>query len=211
MKYIAKYLTVLVIAVLVARCYDIQGSYDYTPYNCSPYINMTSWEFIESRQDIFSLLKESIEFVDENYPGFKELYTQTSRKYTYLHMTNEAFVTTNGVFNRNNTPSHRVRDMDPAVLRNVLYYHMVDGFYHTLDVSGSLSFTPINVITLLRTSEGAMTLKMDDNTGRSRYSTLRVNAGVHKRRERVAVSSNIMATNGAIHVFDAYLLYEYIP
>lgn len=201
-----KYIIFALLATIMVSCYDLQESYDYQPSYVNPYIEMTAWEFIEHRQDTFSILKEAIEFVDATSPGFKDLYTQTDRKYTYLFLNNGGFTRTNGVFPNAGVSS--VSEMDPLKLKDILLYHIVDGYYHSHSVEGSLNFDPINVITLLKSQDAVMTMKLNDRTSRESYSRLVINDNAGSSTAVSAATSNLLATNGAIHVFSQQLIYK---
>lgn len=190
---------------LMVGCLDIQGSYDYEPSNANPYLSVTAWEFIEQRQDTFSILKEAIEYVDVAYPGFKNLYTQTDKKYTYLFLDDAGFTATGGVFKNAGVSS--VQAMNPEKLRDILLYHIVEGCYHSLSIGGSLNFEPINVITLLKSQDAVMTMRISDANSRTDYSRLKINENAGSSPVITAATSNLIPTNGVIHVFSKQLIY----
>lgn len=196
----------LLLIMNMMGCYDLQSSYDYTSVNANPYLDMTTWEFIEMRQDTFSIFKEAVELVDSLNPGFKDYYKQTDRKYTYLLLDNAGFTGFGGVF-RNNGNVSSVKDIEPNLLKNILLYHIVDGFYHSLDVSGSLNFNPVNVITLMRSQDGVMTMNIDNRNSMTYFSRLVINNNLGLSPMIRASTSNLIATNGAIHVFSKQLIY----
>ena len=187
-----------IFAVLqLSSCLALQENYEYVPTNADPHIGMTAWEFIGERQDIFSSLKEAIEYVSETWPEMQELYSSADHMYTYMFMNNSAFsnlMSSNGV--------SAIRDFDPEQLRDILLYHIVDGYYHSLDASGGLSFDNLYVVTLYRSQDVSMVLKLDNRNGRGSYGRLVVNDNTGYP----AVTSNLVATNGIINVFERPLI-----
>lgn len=204
---ILKYTILSLLTALISGCYGIQESYDYEPANANSYLEMTAWEFIEQRQDTFSLLKRAIEHVDASFPGFKNLYQQTDKKYTYL-LLNEIAIRwkSTGVYGYLGINS--IEDADPAKLRDVLLYHIVDGYYHSLSPDGLLTFDPINVKTLLDNEKGIMTMKISNVAQRLEYSRLKINENAGSSTVFTAVTSNLITTNGVIHVFSQHLFYK---
>ena len=196
---IVKNIAPLLLIIIMSSCLDLQGSYDYEPYNCDPYLGVTAWEFIEQRQDTFSILKQAIERVDTtSYPGMKNFYTQTDKKYTFLFLNDAGFTGSGGVFANEGVSS--VSEIDSVKLRDILFYHIVDGNYHSLNVDGSLNFSPMNVITLLKSQDAVMTMNISNENSRTEYSRLYINESF------IAVTSNLIPTNGVIHVFSQQLM-----
>lgn len=206
MKTKIKNIFLLSLMTLMIGCLDIQDSYDYEPSNANPYLEMTTWEFIVQRQDTFSILKSAIEYVDTAYPGFKNLYTQTDKKYTYLLLNDAGFTATGGVFKNSGVTS--VQAMNPEKLRDILLYHIVEGAYHSLNTEGSLNFEPINVITLLKSQNAVMTMCISNANSRTDYSRLKINQNLGSSTVVTAATSNLMPTNGVIHVFSQQIIYK---
>lgn len=214
MRQLMKY-SLLSLILFLSGCYGIQESYDYKAENVDPHLNMSVWEFIESRPDTLSLQKEAIEYVSETYPEIKEYYTQTDKKYTYLLMRNDAFTRSNaplGLFAKMGVKS--VRQMDVRTLRNILLYSIIEGCYHAIDVSGGLGFDPVNVINLWKPSppevtfnDVEMTLCMEEDR-LTTFGALILNKNVPNRLEVAAVNCNYLATNGAVHIFNYQYFYE---
>lgn len=209
MKRITHCLVLLLVSWGMGGCYALQDSYDYHPQNASPYLYKNTWEFIESRQDLFSQLKESIEYVDEEFPGFKDYYTQTGEDYTYLLITDDAYPGTYGLLSvvSGGTTATQVRDLDAAALRDALLYMIVEGRYHGIDRSGSLGVTPVNVIPVLKGQNSVMTMQLSENRGRDNYQRLLVNENNGSSLRGKALTSNLFATNGIVHIFDTFLYY----
>ena len=199
MKTILKITFVLLLGYNLMGCMPLQDNYEYEPVNASPYIYMTAWEFINARQDVYSSLKEAIEYVETAYPGTQALYSQTEHKYTYMFMTNDAF---KSLLWRHSLST--IQEMDVELLHNILLYHIVDGCYHSLSAEGNLGFDNIYVVTLLRSQDAVMSIKLDNRAGRGSYSRLVVN---DDSSNNTAVSSNIVATNGIINSFNKPLIY----
>lgn len=204
---IKKTMLLSILALSLWGCLDIQGSYDYKPSVVDPNLDMSAWEFIELRTDTFSILKEAIDYVDQSFPGFKDFYTQSLRKYTYLFLDNAGFTGTRGVFRNAGGGITSVAQMNPAVLRNILLYHIVDGVYHSHSREGSLNFDPIHVITMLRSQDAIMTMKLSNENSREKFSRLIVNDTAGSSLPVMAATSNLIANNGIIHVFSEQIVY----
>ena len=182
------------VVLQLSSCLALQENYEYVPTNANPYIGMSAWEFIESRQDIFSSLKEAVEYVEQTYPGTKDLYSSLDHKYTYMFMNDDAFKT---LLSDNGLGA--IDEFDPEELHNILLYHIIDGYYHSLDASGGLSFDNLYVVTLYRSQDVTMAIKLDDRPGRNGYGRLVVNDD--NDEDSLANTSNLIATNGVINVF----------
>ena len=199
MKTILKITLILLFGLELVGCMPLQDNYEYEPVNANPYIYMTAWEFINARQDVYSSLQEAIEYVETAYPGTRALYSQTERKYTYMFMTNTAI---SSLLKKYSVTT--IQEMDADMLHDILLYHIVDGYYHSLSAEGNLGFDNIYVITLLRSQDAVMSIKLDNRAGRGSYSRLVVN---DDSDNNTAISSNIVATNGIINSFDKPLIY----
>lgn len=198
-KHIIRKLSLVAAVALTAGCGDmaLQTDADYDSSVLDPHIPMTAWEYFETRTDIFSDFIAAIE-----YAGLKEYYTQTEREYTYLALTNAAIKTYAG-----NLGFNAITECPVEGVRDMLLYHIVDGFYSGY---GELPVEPIFVLTLLRGEQGLMTLLTRKNPWMADAGKVVVNnTGSNGASPmRLAVSSNIMPTNGVIHVFDNYCYYK---
>jgi len=92
-KYIQQAVAAVILLTVMAGCellgLELQTPYEYD-YEAGQYnnqINMTAWEFIQSRPDLFSVLQEGIE-----YAGLQEMFSKPNC--TYLLLTNRAFNST---------------------------------------------------------------------------------------------------------------------
>lgn len=108
--------------------------YDYQSGVYSNETNMTAWEFLQSRPDLFSIMIEGIE-----YAGLKDMYGQPNS--TYLLLTNKAFNSTT-VADYSYFMTHSFPDPnDPEVMiipetlelysveqvKQLLLYHIIKG------------------------------------------------------------------------------------
>jgi len=155
--------------------------------------NMTCWEFIESRPDLLSNMKTAIEICD-----LKDLYSQTSKKYTYLLLTNAAI-------NEAELVDASTSEVKKNDLKNILLYHIIRGNYHAY---GTLGYDVVFVVTLWEDPNAIMSLKL--GTSKTDYNiqdalfAMELCGNSVVRRAR---TSNLIMTNGPAHVFDNKLQY----
>ncbi len=198
---IFKRLLPLVFGVIALSSCDLalQKDYDYEPSTLDPHVDMTAWEFIGTRTDLFSAYIDALE-----YTGLKSYYTQTDKKYTFLALTNTAMQS----YMSNKFPGKSsIRDCDLETVRKMILYHIVDGEYSSYN---QLEVTASFVLTELRGEEGLMTMLVRKNPWQADAGKIVVNDTNTNAKSpmRSAVSSNIMPTNGVLHVFDAYCYYQ---
>ncbi|MDE7304846.1 MAG: fasciclin domain-containing protein [Alistipes sp.] len=198
-KHIIHKLLLLLAVAAIAGCDDmkLQTDADYDASVLDPHIDMTAWEYLESRPDIFSKFMAAVEYAD-----MKAYYTQNDRAYTFLVLTDGAvnnFVSALGCTTVEECPVEEVR--------NLILYHIVDGEYSSY---GDLPVEPIFVLTLRRGEEGLMTMLTRKNPWMADAGKVVVNntGSNGSSPMRLAVSSNIMPTNGVVHVFDNYCYYK---
>jgi uncharacterized surface protein with fasciclin (FAS1) repeats len=176
----------------------LQKDYDYRPSVLDPRVEMTAWEYLHARGDLFSIYIAAVERAQlETY------FTQTRKKYTFLALDNTAMT----AFMADTEPrTGRIDDYDTETLRELLLYHLVEGEYSS---RGQLQVTPMFVLTELSGERGLMTLLVRKNPWQADAGKIVVNdAGSNGRSPmRLAVSGNIMPTNGVIHVFEEYCYY----
>ena len=186
-------------ALVAVGCGDmkLQTDADFDASVLDPHIDMTAWEYFETRSDIFSKFMTAIELAD-----MKEYYTQTAHPYTFLALTNTAvdgFVSGAGFSS--------VEEVPAESLQNLIRYHIVDGVYSSY---GDLPVEPIFVLTLLRREEGLMTMLTRKNPWMADAGKIVVNntGSNGSSPMRLAVSSNIMPLNGVVHVFESHCYYK---
>lgn len=199
MKTLKLYIILCISSLCLFSCLDIQDSYDYEPANIDNNVYMNTWEFIQSRPDAFSSLQTAIECSGIDL----SIYTQTEKKYTYLLLHNDAFKGANGILSNYGVAS--IEDMNKETLTNILLYHVIDGYYHGL---GTLNFDPINVITLWKSPNAFMTLKLNNSASIESYSRLVINDMLGNSTPVTAMTSNILTTNGAVHVVGQEIIYK---
>lgn len=180
--------------MLFSSCLDVQENYEYTPSNSSNEINMTAWDFIKSRPDIFSDLLDAVRKSGMD----STLYYSNSQKLTYLLLNNTAMSSLTSTIGPVNSTTN-------SKWINVLSYHIIDGNYHGL---GTLNFDPTYVVTLWRSQDAIMTLQLESRNTFN-YSRLVVNGldpawTALTTTFKYAVTSNLMCTNGVCHVLNRH-------
>lgn len=197
-KHIIKLSLLLALAV-PAGCGDmkLQTDADYDASVLDPHIDMTAWEYLESRSDLFSQFVAAVELA-----GMKDYFTQTEHPYTFLVLTDTAMNAFVG-----STGNSKLEECSPEAIEDLIRYHIVDGEYSTY---GFLPVEPIFVLTLRRGEEGLMTMLARKNPWMADAGKVVVNdTGSNGNSPmRLAVSSNILSTNGPVHVFDNYCYYK---
>lgn len=180
--------------MLFSGCLGIQENYEYTPSNISSEVNMTAWDFIKSRPDVFSDLLDAVRKSGMD----STLYYSNSGKYTYLLLNNTAMSNLTAILGNINSTTK-------SKWVHVLSYHIIDGNYHGL---GTLNFDPTYVVTLWRSQDAIMTLQLESRNSFN-YSRLVVNGldpawTLLTSTFKYAATSNLMCTNGVCHVLNRY-------
>ncbi len=182
------------VVFMFSGCLGIPEDYEYTPANKSNMVDMTVWDFIKSRPDVFSeftaVIRES--GIDTT------LYYSTTTKYTYLLLNNSAMGSLKAILGT-------ITSNNKTKWENLLRYHIIDGYYHGL---GVLNFDPTPVVTLWRSPDAYLTLQLE-NRNSFNYSRLIVN-GLDPATQslttslKYAVTSNLMCTNAVCHVLNRH-------
>lgn len=203
MKQFTYLLFACLLLCTVSGCeeFPLQRDADYEGKPIDNNLYMTTWDFINQRQDIFALMREAILYSEID----TMLYHSTNEKNTFLLLNTKAMtaaLTTLGVSSINQAPK--------TVWKTLLLYHIVYGEYHAY---GKLPFEPINVITMRRDDLGIMTMKLQgkssgNSTEAKYYARVQVNDRAGSSEVCSAVTSNLMTTNGVVHVFDNYCVYK---
>lgn len=200
MKYLAKNAILVIIVSCVFSCeMPLQTNYDYESSVVDPHTNSTAWEYVQTRTELFSILIEALD-----YTGLRKYYEQNDSLYTFLALTNTAF----GNYMQNTPPrTQNITDYDKESLSDMLKYHIIEGRYSSHYYE--LSVEPMFVPTLLKGEKGLMTMLVRKSPWPGLVGLIVVNdAGSNGNSPyRSARTSNIMPTNGVIHVFDNYCYY----
>ncbi len=176
--------------------FPLQTEYSYNPKKIDIYQHKTCWEFIESRPDILSTLKDAVIKC-----GLENYYTQTDKTYTYLLLNNDAF--NSYIFSKLNVTN--LADADPTQLKNILLYHIVKGDYSGY---GTLNYDPVHVLTLWNDPNAILTMKLKDTKSSSvDQDKLLLMDQCGKSVVITAVTSNLMMTNGPAHIINRNCVY----
>lgn len=196
---------VSVAAALLCSCsgFGLQKDYKYESQPLDPHVDMTAWEYMQSRDD----LSEMVEAVE--YTGMSDYYSQTDSCLTYLFLNNTAIAN----FRNAHAQVDKISYCDADDVKRLLLYHIVVGEYHSLD--RKLPVQPIYVKTLLDGEWGLMTLKVNKSSSNSIGSPI-ANGNIvanetssNFRSKRISsVTSNVMPVNGVIHIFNDYSMFR---
>lgn len=192
-------------AALLCSCsgFGLQKDYKYESQPLDPHVDMTAWEYMQSRDD----LSEMVEAVE--YTGMADYYSQTDSCLTYLFLNNTAMAN----FRNVHAQVDKISYCDVDDVKRLLLYHIVVGKYHSLD--RKLPVQPIYVKTLLEGEWGLMTLNVNKSSSNSIGSPI-ANGNIvanetssNFRSKRISsVTSNVMPVNGVIHIFNDYSMFR---
>ncbi|WP_114781892.1 fasciclin domain-containing protein [Botryobacter ruber] len=194
---------------------ELQQKYDYDKNAgmLSNELNMTVWEFVNSRPDLFSTFIEAVK-----HAGLEGMYNQPNS--TYLVLTNAAFNTAvTGYLNRNPLPNPNYDPNDPSTgqptapafsidqlpkekVKQMLLYHIVKGTWSWNNLPP--------VPTWYDTNAAADTAKVNLYLMKNdRSPTIGFNSfPTHYEPVVRARTTNLKAKNGSfVHVMDFYLEY----
>lgn len=202
-----KTVKILALAALSILCacnnFKMQTDYQYESSPLDPHINMNAWEYMNSREDLSEMV-EAVEFT-----GMQDYYTQTDRYITYLFLNNDAIMN----FKTAHAQVEKIFYCDRDEVERLLLYHMVVGEYHSLNKK--LPVEPIYVKTLLEGEWGLMTLKVNKSSSNSiGFPIANGNIVANEKgsnfnsRRSSSVASNIMPTNGVVHIMNDYAMFR---
>ena len=196
---------IAVFALALSACngFTVQKDYKYESRPLDPHVGMNAWEFMQTRED----LSEMVEAVE--YTGLQDLYTQEDRTLTYLFLNNTAM----NNFRNTHAQVISITACDKEEVTRLLQYHTIVGEYHSLNKK--LPVQPIYVKTLLEGEWGLMTLKVNKSSANSiGYPIANGNIVANEKgsnfnsRQASSIASNIMPTNGVIHIMNDYAMFR---
>ena len=177
---------------------ELQKDYDYEASVADPHVYMSAWDYMNTRKDVFSEFIEAIEYAE-----MKEYYQQTDKKYTFLALNNTAMEN----YRMNEFPgTSSITECDKDKVKDLLAYHIVEGEYSSY---GQFQIEPMFVLTMLKGEKGLMTMLVYKEPWQQVVGQIVVNqygSNGHSPSRR-SVTSNILPTNGVIHVFGDYCKY----
>lgn len=210
-KYIRIAFTLAVFPLMFTGCeifgLDRQEAYDYD-YNAGMYdnhINMTVWEFINNRQDLFPLMKEAIE-----YAGMENMYNDADA--TYVLLADKAFNSTTAA-DLSYFQTHKLIDESGVeyapismtqypkeVVKEFLLYHIVKGKYTWSNLPPSATW--YNTYASADTAKVNMYILKDRNPN----ITFNNYGGNYKSDPIKPRTSNLLSNSGAyVHVLESWL------
>ncbi len=193
------------ISLALSACngFTVQKDYKYKSQPLDPHVGVNAWEFMQTRSDLSEMVK-AVE-----YTGLQDLYTQEDRTLTYLFLNNTAFAN----FKNVHAQVENITAIDVEQVKRLLQYHIVIGEYHSLNQK--LPVQPIYVKTLLDGEWGLMTLKVNKSSSNSiGYPISNGNivanekGSIFNSRQASSIASNIMPTNGFIHIMNDYAMFR---
>jgi len=167
---------------------DLQQDYKYTHTPIDLKMNMTAYQFIESRKNIdMSLLYEAI-----NRAGVRDSFETQDR--TYIAMNDIAFSSYLTA-----KKYQGIKSVPMVDLKKLLNQHIVIGKYTTLE----LTTVPLKLQTLEPAVQLSLYLKTAAVDTQNKYYCYATLWG--KTTTSYVVTQNLQPTNGVIHVIESYL------
>lgn len=196
---------------------DVQKDYDREPHTLDPYLHKTTWQFLKERgrgvgttNQIFSRMLDGIEYaeIDSNE------YKVEGRTYLLLNTAAVTAVWTN-VKTAANKAGTKWSDYPKADVKKYFQYLILQGVHNhyslpalsnvevkTLAPEGSFSANPPGFVFPAFVANDKSTIKikvLNSSPSNTSDYPIQLNNTVN------AVTSSLLATNGAIHVLGAYL------
>lgn len=185
----------LVTAIACTSCnlfgLDLQQDFKYNYSPVQVKMNMTTYEFIKSRENIdMSMLSEAIDSI-----GYKDEYEKPDR--TYILLNNSAF--TQFITVRYYAG---VQFVPKALLKELLDGNIIEGKYLSTD----LTTNPIMVTTLKPGLKRSLSLNPPNKTNNVNYFQVKIDDYAGSTRNIYVITSNLQSTNGVMHVVERFPL-----
>lgn len=188
-------LAALAVILSLSSCLKLQTNERYEGKSPDRQVYMTCWDYMQSRPDLFASMVKGAELC-----GLEECYKQNTQPYTYLLLTESA------IASKVNNAAESGSDAAIAELKAVLLFHIIRGTY---DAYTNIDFSVTYCKTLLNDSDAMMSLCITDHvSNRSYYGRLAAMTDCGSSAVRYAVESNLLATNGPMHIFDTVCTYK---
>jgi len=164
----------------------LQEDYVYNANIPDPNLHTTVMEFIESRKDKnMTLMYDAIQYL-----GIADEYEKDNR--TFILMSNTCFIK---FLDQYKVTS--VEDMDKTELKNLLFGQIGIGLYN----SYNLTTTPVEIETVNPLVVFYLNLRPASISDPDKYS-IRINNVPQSSKYTSISTSNLVATNGYIHIID---------
>lgn len=222
MKRIFPALIILGIAVSMASCekLSLQKDYKYNPSVFSTTIDMTVWDFMNSRKDLFSGMLSAISYVDSDpqYADVKKLFTEPAPNTTFLLLTNTALIDMEDA----NSYYSKIKwtDTDPAsptynqqlpgsdwsqysksAIADLLKYHVLKGNYELKVINSVAKWVPTYALSTTNDSAYVnlfLVASRDAYLNINSYTGAPAGTGIRPR------TPDLHCKNGVVHVMDRF-------
>jgi hypothetical protein len=202
-----------------AACDKLQDGFDYNPSFYDNKVNMSVYDFMKSKPDMFSGMLEAIDYVDKdpNFKDVKEMYTSTGNTFLLLHNNalinledaNSFFVVNKILVTDPSSPDYNKllngtdwTQYDKQKIADLLRYHVMKGRQEYANLNSTPKW--VNTFAISATNDSA---KIHIYLQGTRDGFLFINnyAGAPSTFVEIKPRTpNLLATNGVIHVMNRY-------
>ena len=188
---ISRIISALFCISLFSGCLKLQKNEDYDGAPIDPYKDVTCWEFMNSRPDLFSKMIQGIEICQ-----MEEYYQTTSKDRTYLLLADKAIA--NDV-NKATTPANI------ESLKNILLFHIIKGSYHGYS---NLAYTPTFVETFYE-GDAMMSIMLYGMASNEDYiDRVVLMSECGSSTSIYATGANHLCKSGAMHILNSKCVYK---
>jgi uncharacterized surface protein with fasciclin (FAS1) repeats len=174
-----KLCTLAIVLGTLTQC-EVQDNFEYQPSPANSALGKNCGEFIQNRTDILSMMQEAISIA-----GMQSYYAENNG-YTYILPRNNAWAK----YLKTNSYTS-ISDIPVATLQNILKYHLVKAMVNFSDPALITSNNPIAYDT-----ESGTIMYLSHNTN---FQGL---INQNTKKSWTIITSNLVPTNGVIHVVD---------